>query len=63
MRNFLADTNCYALHSTVNFSISDYIGLAGEALQEYQVHMRYMLIDTSTGYRSMFKSKSFQISI
>lgn len=63
MRNFLADTNCYALHSTVNFSISDYIGLAGEALQEYQVHMRYMLIDTSTGYRSMFKSKSFQFSI
>ena len=63
MRNFLADSNCTAHHSTVIFSIPDYVGLAGEALQEYQVHMRYMLVDTLTGYRSMFKGKSFRFSI
>lgn len=63
MRNFLADANCTSQHSTVTFSISDYVGLAGEALKEYQVHMKYMLIDTLTGYRSMFKTKSFRISI
>ena len=63
MRNFLAETNCTAQHSTVIFSIPDYVALAGEALREYQVHMRYMLVDTQTGYRSMFKGKSFSFSI
>ncbi len=63
MRNFLADSNCSVLHSTVTFVIPDYVGLTGEALREYQVHVRYMLIDSLTGYRSMFKSKSFTISI
>ena len=63
MRNFLADENCSAKRSTVVFSIADYVGLAGEALHEYQVHMRYILVDTLTGYRSCHKSKSFQISI
>ena len=63
MRNFLADENCSAKHSTVMFSIADYVGLAGEALREYQVHMRYILVDTLTGYRSRHKSKSFVISM
>ena len=63
MRNFLAESNCSACHSTVFFSIPDYVALAGEALREYQVHMRYMLVDTLTGYRSMFKCKSFRFSI
>lgn len=63
MRNFLAEGNCTAKHSTISFLIEDYVGLAGEALSEYQVHMRYLLVDALTGYRIRFKSKSFQISI
>ena len=63
MRNFLADENCSAKHSTVVFSIADYAGRAGKVLRDYQVHMRYILVDTLTGYRSRHKSKSFQISI
>ena len=63
MRNFLAEDNCLVMHSTVVFSIADYVGLAGEALREFQVHMRYILVDTLTGYRSRHKSKSFVISI
>ena len=32
-------------------------------LQEYQVNMRYFLIDAETGYRNIFEKKSFLLTL
>ena len=45
------------------FTIQNYKATSGLDLQEYQVHMRYFLIDAVSGHRSKEQSLSVRISI
>lgn len=63
MRSYVALENCQDQESEVVFVIPDYMDVWNLDLKEYTVHVRYFLIDTLTGYRVRYKSKSFQISI
>ena len=47
----------------VTFTIQNYKVTSGLDLQEYQVHMRYFLIDAVSGHRSKEQSLSVRISI
>ena len=42
----------------IEVSIPDYQHIWGLALDTYQLHMRYILLDTVTGYRSQYHSLS-----
>lgn len=50
MRNYLADRNCGS--GPVTIQIPDYVTVCGLDLDEYQVHAKFILLDTVTGYRS-----------
>ena len=63
MRSFTALQNCQDQESEAVILIPDYRDVWDLDLKEYTVHVRYFLIDTLTGYRVRYKSKSFQISI
>lgn len=63
MRSFTAVENCQDRESDAVFLIHDYRDVWDLDLQEYTVHVRYFLIDTLTGYRVRYQSKSFRISI
>ena len=63
MRSFTALQNCQDQESDAVILIPDYRDVWDLDLKEYTVHVRYFLIDTLTGYRVRYKSKSFQISI
>ena len=49
-RNFLADTHCGS--DEINVIVPGYAGIWGLDLDEFQVHARFVLLDTVTGYRS-----------
>ena len=59
MRNVLADRPCGS--SSVNLFIDP--GVWGLNLQQYQVHARFILLDTVTGYRSQYHQQSFLIGL
>ncbi len=59
MRNVLADRPCGS--SSVNLFIDPSIW--GLSLQKYQVHARFILLDTVTGYRSQYHQQSFLIGL
>lgn len=59
MRNVLADRPCGS--SSVNLFIDPSIW--GLNLQQYQVHARFILLDTVTGYRSQYHQLSFLIGL
>lgn len=64
MRTYLAETISIdpgtTLHTAkVVLTISDYISMSGLDIDTYQVHMRYRLIDTVTGFRNNFNDTSF----
>ena len=63
LRNFLAEGNCAGEDSIVTVTIPDYRSIWSIDLQEYQVHCRYLLIDTQSGYRCIHHSKSFLLQI
>ena len=63
LRAFLAEANCTGRDCTVSVLVPDYRDVWGLDLQEYNVHCRYLLIDSQTGYRNVFKKKSFPMSI
>ena len=63
MRSFTALQNCQDQESDAVILIPVYRDVWDLDLNEYTVHVRYFLIDTLTGYRVRYKSKSFQISI
>lgn len=50
MRNYLADRNCGS--GPVRLVIPDYVNFCGLDLDEYQIHAKFVLLDTVTGYRS-----------
>jgi hypothetical protein len=58
MRNVLADRPCGS--SSVNLIIDPSIWNLN--LEQYQVHARFILLDTVTGYRSQYQQQSFLIS-
>lgn len=59
LQNYLADEPCGS--DPVHVRIPEYVSRAGAALNEYQVHGRFILLDTVTGYRSQYHKESFLI--
>ncbi len=53
MRNFLADGSCG--DDAVSIVIPGYADIWGLRLDSYQVHVRFILLDTVTGYRSQYQ--------
>ena len=63
MRAFIAEANCTSSDCIVTVLVPDYKRIWDLDLSTYQVHCRYLLIDTRTGYRNIFKKKSFLMNI
>ncbi|MCQ2155236.1 MAG: hypothetical protein MJY55_05440 [Bacteroidales bacterium] len=63
LRNFLAAENCRSLDGTVEVLVPNYRDIWELDLKTYQVHCRYLLIDSETGYRNNFRKKSFLMSL
>ena len=59
LRSHIAVDNCTSSDRIVEVPVADYAKKWELVLQEYQVHCRYLLIDTKTGYRCNFKRVSF----
>ena len=55
MRNVLSESVPYGEVSEISFCVSS----AGLSAPPFQVHMRYILLDTETGYRSQYTMMSF----
>ena len=62
-RNFLALSNCHSSDAEVRFVIPDFRNLWPVVGPSYQVHCRYLLIDTQTGYRNIFRKASFLMNL
>lgn len=60
MRNHIASSS--GSLSEIYFTIYDYVGYSGYSLEEYQLYMRYFIIDNLTGYRSSFRNQ-YKITI
>lgn len=63
MRAFVAEANCTSSDCIVTVLVPDYKTIWGLDLPSYQVHCRYLLIDTQTGYRNIFRKKSFLMEL
>ena len=61
--SFVATNNCSASDCIVEILVPDYKDIWDLDLPEYQVHMRYFLIDAETGYRNISKKKSFLLTL
>ncbi|HOE75573.1 MAG TPA: hypothetical protein PLK07_03140 [Rectinema sp.] len=59
LRSFIASGNCTSSDCLVEIYVPDYRLIWDLDLPAYQVHMRYLMIDSETGYRNIFKKKSF----
>ena len=62
MRNFLSTSIPSETSSEISVTIKDYQSIWGLSLDTYQLHLRYILLDTATGYRSQYHSLSTLIS-
>ena len=63
LRSHIAVDNCTSSDCIVEVPVADYVRKWDLDLQEYQVHCRYLLIDSKTGYRCNFKKISFPLII
>ena len=63
MRNFLSVSVPTGSVSDIVFLIQDYRSIWGLDLEAYQLHMRYILLDTVTGYRSQYHSLSTLVMV
>jgi len=63
MRTYLASAGCLPGQSVVEVEIPDYVATWGLELSSYKVHCRYLLIDSSTGYRNSFRRYSGEINL
>lgn len=71
MRNFLsAETVPVPLSQDtiqnpreIIFAIPDYKNVFGLSIQEYTLHIRYLLLDTVTGYRNLYHKLSCSFSL
>ena len=59
LRNFLAEGDCSS--GVVSIVIPGYAERWGYELDKYQVYVRFVLIDTVTGYRSQYQEGAFII--
>ena len=62
-RTFLALSNYPSTEADVRFIIPDFRNLWPVVGPSYQVHCRYLLIDTKTGYRNIFRKMSFLMEV
>ena len=62
-RTFLALSNCSSADAEVRFLIPNFRNLWPVVGPSYQVHCRYLLIDTQTGYRNIFRKTSFLMNL
>ena len=63
LRSFIASGNCTASECLVEIYVPNYREIWGLDLPSFQVHMRYLMIDSETGYRNIFKKKSFLMTL
>lgn len=64
MRTFIAEENVVSnVGYEASVLVEDYKAIWGLSLPEYQVHCRYSLIDTISGYRNNHKKMSFLMPI
>ena len=63
LRSFIASGNCTASECLVEIYVPNYREIWGLDLPSYQVHMRYLMIDSETGYRNIFKKKLFLMTL
>ena len=63
LRTFLALSNCISDDAEVVFLIPEYADIWPVIGPSYQVHCRYLLIDTETGYRNIFRRASFLMNV
>ena len=63
LRSFVASGNCTDSECVVEIYIPDYRDIWDLDLSSYQVHLRYLLLDSETGYRNIFRKKSFVIEL
>lgn len=61
MRSILALLPCPAGESTISFGLVNYIERWHLDLPSYTVHIRHVLLDRRTGYRSQYIQNSFDI--
>ena len=62
-RTFLALSNCPSTDAEVRFMVPDFQNLWPISGPLYQVHCRYLLIDTQNGYRNIFRKTSFVMDL
>ena len=62
-RTFLALSNCPSTDAEVRFIVPDFHNLWPISGPLYQVHCRYLLIDTENGYRNIFRKTSFVMDL
>ncbi len=63
MRNFLSGSIPSGSSSEISVTIKDYRSIWGLSLDTYQLHLRYILLDTVTGYRSQYHNLSTLMSL
>lgn len=63
MRMFIAKENCCDNECIIEVEIPDYKSLGGLDLPSYQMHCRFCLIDTITGYRNDWTIGKFMVSL
>jgi len=63
LRSFVAEENCTGRDCIVEVRVPGYKNIWDLDLRTYQVHMRYFLIDAETGYRNIFRKKSFLMEL
>ena len=62
LRSHIAAGNCTATDCIVEVPVADYVRKWNLSLSQYQVHCRYLLIDTQTGYRCNYRRTSFLVN-
>lgn len=63
LRSFVASGNYASNDGLVEVFAPSYRDVWNLDLDEYQVHMRYLLIDSKTGYRCNYRKTSYVISL
>ena len=63
MRNSLAAGLCSRCAQVAVFPLRDYVARWGEDLQEYTLHCNMVLLDTTTGYRNIWKPFKFAVRL
>ena len=63
LRSFVAQETCTSDDCIVEVLVPGYKDIWDLDLPEYQVHFRYFPLDSETGYRNIFRKKSFLMEL